>query len=152
MICLLAKNAWNFYNKVLWYAEPDDVIFVKIQWLLGGVSPYFLKWGKFFQARNFWWVRLILMKLIYLKSALKCHSFDVTIGIKILFFRVLVTIEPGRSLLQFVTTNCMKMRNFVFFFCQKAYNGCVCLFFFFFFFQGWSYRPSGPRTLRKGSF
>ena len=39
------------------------------------------------------------MKLIYLKSALKCDSFDVAIGIKIPFFRVLVTIEPGRSLL-----------------------------------------------------
>ena len=47
------------------------------------------------------------MKLIYLKSALKCDSFDVTIGIKIPFFRVLVTIEPGHSLLQFVTTNCL---------------------------------------------
>ena len=45
------------------------------------------------------------MKLIYLKSALKCDSFDVAIDIKIQFFRVLVTIEPGRSLLQFVTTN-----------------------------------------------
>ena len=40
------------------------------------------------------------MKLINLKSALKYNSFDVAIGIKILFFRVLVTIEPGRSLLQ----------------------------------------------------
>ena len=38
------------------------------------------------------------MKLICLKSALKCDSFDVTIGIKIPFFRVSVTIEPGRSL------------------------------------------------------
>ena len=38
------------------------------------------------------------MKLICLKSALKCDSFDVAIGIKIPFFRVLVTIEPGRSL------------------------------------------------------
>ena len=46
------------------------------------------------------------MTLIYLKSALKCNSFDVTIGIKIPFFRVSVTIEPGRSLLQFDTTNC----------------------------------------------
>ena len=35
------------------------------------------------------------MKLIYLKPALKCDSFDVAIGIKIPFFRVLVTIEPG---------------------------------------------------------
>ena len=43
------------------------------------------------------------MKLIYLKSASKCDSFDVGIGIKIPFFRVLVTIELGRSLLQFVT-------------------------------------------------
>ena len=47
------------------------------------------------------------MKLIYFKPALKCDSFDVAIGIKIPFFRVLVTIEPGRSLLQFVTTNCL---------------------------------------------
>ena len=46
-------------------------------------------------------------KLIYLKSALKCDSFDVAIDITIQFFRVLVTIEPGRSLLQFVTTNCL---------------------------------------------
>ena len=48
------------------------------------------------------------MKLIYLKSALKCNSFDVAIDIHWYpFFRVLVTIEPGRSLLQFVTTNCL---------------------------------------------
>ena len=52
------------------------------------------------------------MKLIYLKSALKCDSFDVTIGIKIPFFRVSVTIEPGRSLLQFVTTNCLMNKLF----------------------------------------
>ena len=44
-----------------------------------------------------------MIKLIYLKSALKCNSFDVTIGIKICS----ITIEPGRSLLQFVTTNCL---------------------------------------------
>ena len=44
---------------------------------------------------------------IYLKSAFKCDSFDVAIDIKIQFFRVLVTIKPGRSLLQFVTTNCL---------------------------------------------
>ena len=48
------------------------------------------------------------MKLIYLKSALKC---DVAIGIKIPFFKVLVTIEPGRSLLRFVTTNCLKRKT-----------------------------------------
>ena len=48
-----------------------------------------------------------MIKLIYLKSALKCDSFDVAIGIKILFLRVLVTIEQGGSLLQFVTTNCL---------------------------------------------
>ena len=47
------------------------------------------------------------MKLIYLKLALKCDSFDVAIGMKIQFFRVLVSIEPGRSLLQFVTANCL---------------------------------------------
>ena len=37
------------------------------------------------------------MKIIYLKSALKCDSFELGIGTKIPFFRVLVTIEPGRS-------------------------------------------------------
>ena len=47
------------------------------------------------------------MKLIYSKSALKCDSFDVGIDIKIPFFRVSVTIEPGRGLLQFVTANCL---------------------------------------------
>ena len=55
------------------------------------------------------------MKLIYLKSALKCNSFDVAIGIKIPFFRVLITIEPGRSLQQFVTTNCLIMALVVLF-------------------------------------
>ena len=49
----------------------------------------------------------MLMKLIYLKSAFKCDSFDVTIGIKIPFLRVLVAVELGRSLLQFVITNCL---------------------------------------------
>ena len=53
------------------------------------------------------------MKLIYLKSALKCDSFDVATDIKIQFFRVLVSIEPGRSLLQFVTTNCLIVNRFV---------------------------------------
>ena len=47
------------------------------------------------------------------KSALKCDSFDVAIGTKIPFFKVLVTIEPGRSLLQFVTTNCLMTRYLV---------------------------------------
>ena len=41
------------------------------------------------------------MKLIYLKSALKCDSFDVAIDSKIQFFRVLVTIETGRSLVRY---------------------------------------------------
>ena len=50
------------------------------------------------------------MRLIYLNSALKYDSFDVTSGIKIPFFRVLFTIEPGRSLLQFVTTYCLTSR------------------------------------------
>ena len=59
------------------------------------------------------------MKLIYLKSALKCDSFDVAIDIKIQFFRVLVTIEPGRSLLQFVTTNCLIL---IFIFVLPVFN------------------------------
>jgi hypothetical protein len=39
------------------------------------------------------------MKLISLKLAYKSNSFDVSIGIKILFFRVSVTIELGSFLL-----------------------------------------------------
>ena len=38
------------------------------------------------------------MKLIYLKSTLKSDSFDVTIDIKIPFFRILAIIEPGSLL------------------------------------------------------
>jgi len=47
------------------------------------------------------------MKPMCLKSALKCDSFDVAIGIKIPFLRVSVTIEPSHSLLQFVSTKCL---------------------------------------------
>ena len=45
----------------------------------------------------------------HLKRALELFIsvFDVAIGTKIPFFRVLVTMKPGRSLLQFVTTNCL---------------------------------------------
>ena len=69
------------------------------------------------------------MKLIYLKSALKCDSFDVAIDIKIQFFRVLVTIEPDRSLLQFVTTNCLIEE-------EEKYN---LLFFHSFFYFSFSH-------------
>ena len=44
-----------------------------------------------------------------LKSALKCNFLYVTIGIITPFLRVLVTIEPGRSLLLFVKTNCLTL-------------------------------------------
>ena len=84
----LLIGAWNFYSTVLWYVEFDGVIFVKVVRLLGGVFSLFSKMRQFSQARSFWCVRLILMKLIYLNSAFKSNSFDVTIGIKIIFFRV----------------------------------------------------------------
>ena len=63
------------------------------------------------------------MKLVYLKSALNCDSFDATIGIKIPFFLVLVTIELGRSLLQFVSTNYLIEALIVISFIGKAYVG-----------------------------
>ena len=44
------------------------------------------------------------MKLTYLKWAYKLNSFDVSIGIKIPFFRLSVTIEPRHSL----TTVCFQ--------------------------------------------
>ena len=40
----------------------------------------------------------------FFKINIKMRIFYVTNGIKIPFFRVSVAIEPGRSLLQFVTT------------------------------------------------
>ena len=66
-----------------------------------------------------------MIKLIYLKSALKCNSFNVAIDIKIPFFRVLVTIELGRSLLQFVATNCLKERGV-----EDSMTSRGCFFFF----------------------
>jgi len=50
---------------------------------------------------------MCISKLMYLRSVGKLYFFYITIGIKIPFFRVSVTIEPGRSLLQFATTNCL---------------------------------------------
>jgi len=46
------------------------------------------------------------------KISIKIRFFNVTIGIKIPLFLVSVTTEPGRSLLQFVTTNCLITINF----------------------------------------
>ena len=43
------------------------------------------------------------------KIGIKYNSFDLTNGVKIPFFRVSANIEPGRSLLQFVTTKCLKV-------------------------------------------
>jgi hypothetical protein len=53
------------------------------------------------------------MKLIYLKSALKSDSFDVSVGIKIPFSRVSVTIEPGRSLLTVRYHELFDYRNYL---------------------------------------
>ena len=54
--------------------------------LLGDVSAYFLKQSKILSGSLLLMARLSLMKPIYFKSALKCDSFDVTIGIKLSFF------------------------------------------------------------------
>ena len=51
--------------------------------------------------------------------SIKCNSFDVTIGVEIPLFTVSVTIEPGRSLLQFVTTNCLKNVFLFYFFSER---------------------------------
>jgi hypothetical protein len=39
----LKIGAWNFYSRVLWYAESDDVIFIKVLSLLGVVSLFFFE-------------------------------------------------------------------------------------------------------------
>ena len=66
------------------------------------------------------------MKVIYLKSALKCNFFYVTIGIKIRIFRVSVSIKPVRSLLLLVTTNCLKKENILMVFSLKTnFSGLV---------------------------
>ena len=86
---------------------PNAIVWFSLRFYdFRGVYPYFPKYSKFSQARNFWWQILNLMKLIYLISAWKSDSFDVYFSIQISFFRVSFTIEPGCSLLQFVTTNC----------------------------------------------
>jgi len=36
-------EAWNLYNTVVWYIESYGVIFIKIIWLLGGISSFFRK-------------------------------------------------------------------------------------------------------------
>ena len=41
------------------------------------------------------------------KISIKIRFFYISFSIEIPFFRVSFTIEPGRSLLQFVTTNCL---------------------------------------------
>ena len=87
------------------------------------------------------------MKLIYLKSALICDSFDVAIDIKLQFFRVLVTIEPGRSLLQFVTTNCLKMWKCICF-ARRQITG-ACLFVFCVFFPRGDLIDSGVQECRE---
>ena len=49
------------------------------------------------------------------------QTFSVTIGTKIPFFRVPITFEPGCSLLQPVTTNCLAGKIF---FNGKRLSGC----------------------------
>ena len=48
------------------------------------------------------------MNVKYLENQPIADSFDISIDIKIQFFRVWVTIEPRRS---FVTTNCVMYHN-----------------------------------------
>ena len=47
------------------------------------------------------------MGFIHLKSTEQCNSSDVSDVIKAMFFRVLVTTEPNRSLLIVRCTNCV---------------------------------------------
>ena len=61
------------------------------------------------------------------KISIKCDSFDVAIGTKIPFFRVLVAIEPGRSLLQFVTTNCLKQTHVAYLSSGEKRNSTFCI-------------------------
>ena len=65
------------------------------------------------------------MKLIYLKSAWKFDSFVVYFSIKIPYFRVSFTIDPGRSLLQFVTTNCLIPEKYIKVICAMYENNAV---------------------------
>jgi hypothetical protein len=39
----LQIGAWNLYRNILWYAETDGVIFIRILWFLGGILPFFWK-------------------------------------------------------------------------------------------------------------
>ena len=85
------------------------------------------------------------MKVIYLKSALKYNPFDVTIVMKIPFFSVSVTIEPGRSLLPRTVWNgylSLFLRRFFTFFWEPSF---LEKFFFFnkFCLFNWSFHFNG---------
>ena len=62
------------------------------------------------------------MKLIYLKSALKFHSFDVTIGIEIPFFRISVTNEPGPPTIRYHMIKTVRIH-----FCFWKYNKNIAI-------------------------
>ena len=83
---------WNLKRTEIITYVRGDIYFTSVEktfsyfsYWAGSFPGYFLKYGKFSQARKFWWIRLNLMKLIHLKSKLKCDCFDVTIGIKFPF-------------------------------------------------------------------
>ena len=65
-----------------------------------GCFPLFSKIRQIFSGSFLLIGKVKLDETYILKSALKCNSFDVAIGIEIPFFTVFVTIEPGRSLLR----------------------------------------------------
>ena len=76
----LYTGSWNFYSMGLWYTESDGAIFAEILWLFFKIIPYFLKLGKFSQARNFLWVRLKLDLKTEFNSNITFVSFDSTLS------------------------------------------------------------------------
>ena len=77
----------NLYSRALWCAESGELSVLKINLCFfwwGWVSLPVSNIEKFFQARNFRWVPLNLMKFKYFEQASKFDSFDVFV-VKTLF-------------------------------------------------------------------
>ena len=68
-------RAWNLYSEVLWYAESDRVIFIKILRLLEGVPPFLENKTHLLRLVTCDGWKRILMNPTYLKSASKILFF-----------------------------------------------------------------------------
>jgi len=115
----LKIGPWNVCSRVFWHVDSDFGIFIKINWLLGGVSSFFQKSRTFSMARNLWWVRVNYWNL-YIWYQLKSRFSSYIYLFQNPFFKnrfleFWLQLSRVAPYLQFVTANCLN-RNFLRFF------------------------------------